>query len=301
MTTIEGRWSVQGPLDLQRTFRLGALWGANPWLHFDDSGVWFARHTRSGPATVHLTADDTLHGEAWGPGAAELLDTVPQLVGLATPSFSELDTPHRAVRELARRWPGYRQVRTGALYGRLVATALAQKVTGKNGKMAVYRMVRRWGRQAPGPLDRLYLLPPPAELARIPYYDFHPLGVERHRADLVKRIASRIRALERCLNMPHADGRAHLEKLRGIGPWTSGVVASWALGDPDAVPWGDYHLPNYVAYNLAGEERADDARMEELLAPYAGVRGMVVRAVKAGGRTPPRYGPKSAVRDIRRL
>jgi 3-methyladenine DNA glycosylase/8-oxoguanine DNA glycosylase len=224
---------------------------------------------------------------------------VPDLVGLSSVPFGQVAHAHPVVRDIARRWPGYRQTRSHALYGRLVATALAQKVTGKNSKTVLKRLVWRWGLQAPGPHPRLRLLPPARELARVPYHDFHPLGIERHRADLVKRIADRLSALERSLSMPAAEGRAHLEKLRGIGPWTSGVVAAWAFGDADAVPWGDYHLPNYVAYNLAGEPRADDARMATLLAPYEGVRGMVVRAVKAGGTTPPRYGPKTAVRDIR--
>ena len=51
--------------------------------------------------------------------------------------------------------------------------------------------------------------------------------------------------------MEHAAASAHLQKLRGIGPWTAGVVLGLALGDPDAVPWGDYNLPSLVAFNLA--------------------------------------------------
>lgn len=62
--THTGTWSVDGPLDLVPTLRLGALWGSNPWLRFEDDGVWFARHTRTGPATVRLWKDDQLHAEA---------------------------------------------------------------------------------------------------------------------------------------------------------------------------------------------------------------------------------------------
>ncbi len=100
--------------------------------------------------------------------------------------------------------------------------------------------------------------------------------------------------------MPQPEARAHLEKLPGIGPWTSGVVMGGPLGDPDAVPTGDYNLPNIVAYKLVGEERADDARMLELLEPYRGHRGLVARLIKTGGgRSPPRRGPRLRVRDIR--
>ena len=41
------------------------------------------------------------------------------------------------------------------------------------------------------------------------------------------------------------------------------------VGDPDAVSVGDYHLPNQVAWALAGEPRGDDARMLELLEPVS--------------------------------
>jgi 3-methyladenine DNA glycosylase/8-oxoguanine DNA glycosylase len=71
-------------------------------------------------------------------------------------------------------------------------------------------------------------------------------------------------------------------------------------GDPDAVPLGDYHIPNLVAYALAGEPRATDQRMLELLEPYIGQRGRVIRVLMAGGRGAPRFGPPLSRQDIRR-
>ena len=72
-----------------------------------------------------------------------------------------------------------------------------------------------------------------------------------------------------------------------------------ALGDADAVSVGDFHLPNLVAWALAGEPRANDARMLELLEPYRGQRGRVIRLLEAE-RDPacPRYGPRMAPRSI---
>jgi 3-methyladenine DNA glycosylase/8-oxoguanine DNA glycosylase len=71
-----------------------------------------------------------------------------------------------------------------------------------------------------------------------------------------------------------------------------------ALGDPDAVSVGDFHLPNVVAYALAGEPRANDGRMLELLEPWRGHRARVVRLLEASGIEPPRYGPRLSSRDI---
>jgi hypothetical protein len=62
---------------------------------------------------------------------------------------------------------------------------------------------------------------------------------------------------------------------------------------------GDFNIPNLVAWSLAGEPRADDRRMLELLAPYAGHRGRVVRLLGSAGIKPPRFGPRRPIRSIR--
>ena len=293
-------WPLDRPIDLRRTVQMMTMWGATTWLKADESGVWWARRTRSGEGTVRVVhAGDHLAGEAWGDGGDWLLARVPELLGLDRPGVEAVPDAHPLVTELKRRFAGLRIGCVGELYPRLVATALAQKVSGANSKPALRQVAWRFGSTPPGPRDDLRLLPPPRQLARIPYYELHPLNIERHRAELISRIADRASALDRALAMPHPQARAHLEKLRGIGPWTSGVALSCALGDPDAVPLADWHLPNIVSWNLAGEPRADDARMLELLEPFRGFRSLVARMLKTGGQGPPRFGPRLAVRDIR--
>jgi 3-methyladenine DNA glycosylase/8-oxoguanine DNA glycosylase len=80
--------------------------------------------------------------------------------------------------------------------------------------------------------------------------------------------------------------------------WTAAEVALVALGDADAVSVGDYHLKHQVAYALAGEERGTDARMLELLEPYAGHRGRVCRLIVAAGITAPRRAPRYTPQPI---
>jgi 3-methyladenine DNA glycosylase/8-oxoguanine DNA glycosylase len=88
--------------------------------------------------------------------------------------------------------------------------------------------------------------------------------------------------------------------VEGVGPWTAALVAGEALGDPDAVPLGDYHLPHTVAWALAGEPRASDERMLDLLEPYRGQRDRVVRLLLAAGAHAPRFGPRRAIEPIAR-
>ena len=75
-------------------------------------------------------------------------------------------------------------------------------------------------------------------------------------------------------------------------------MARAAWGDPDAISVGDYHIPNLVAFALAGEPRGDDARMLELLEPYRGQRGRVQRLLELSGISAPRYGPPMPARSI---
>ena len=59
-----------------------------------------------------------------------------------------------------------------------------------------------------------------------------------------------------------------LRSVPGIGPWTATCLAAQTWGDADTVVLGDDGIPSMVAWLLAGERRADDARMLELLEPF---------------------------------
>ena len=299
---MEKRFELTRPLNLECTLRVLSLWGATTWIKVDESGAWYARRARSGPGTVHIRhRGDHLLVETFGAGGESVLEDVPALVGLDDVGLEGVAPAHPMIEELKKRMHGCRQGRSGQVYPRLISAGLAQKVSGAQSKPALRRLAYRWGERAPGPRDDLQLLPEPRALARRPYYEFHALGIERHRADLVRRIADRAEALQRAAKMSFADARAHLEKLPGIGPWTSGVVMGGPLGDPDAIPIGDYHLANQVAWCLAGEPRAEDERMLELLEPYAGRRGLVARLIKLSGEKAPRFGPRRPLHDIRKL
>jgi 3-methyladenine DNA glycosylase/8-oxoguanine DNA glycosylase len=101
--------------------------------------------------------------------------------------------------------------------------------------------------------------------------------------------------------MPLPEARARLQAVPGVGPWTAALTARVALGDADAVPIGDYNIPNMVCWALAGEPRGDDDRMLELLAAFAGHRGRVIALLKASGARAPRFGPRTALRSIERI
>lgn len=100
--------------------------------------------------------------------------------------------------------------------------------------------------------------------------------------------------------MSPAEADRRLRVVPGVRAWTAAEVRQRAHGDPDAVSVGDYHLPGLVGWALAGE-RADDAGMLELLAPYAGHRHRVTRLLELSGVRPPRRAPRMAPRDYRAI
>jgi 3-methyladenine DNA glycosylase/8-oxoguanine DNA glycosylase len=269
----------------------------DPTISIAPGRVARATRTAEGPATVLLRAwNDRLEAEAWGPGAEAALDAVPALVGLADRPDA-LAPRHPLIAELVRRLPGLRLGRSGAVLESLVPAILEQKVTGSEASAAYRGLVRRYGEPAPGPL-RLRLAPSAATIAALPYHAFHPLGVERRRADTIRLAALRAARVEEAAGLPLEAAYRRLRALPGVGAWTAAEVGMRAFGDPDAVSVGDYHLPGLVGWLLTGEARADDARMLELLEPYRGQRGRVIRLLEASGMRPPRRGPRMAPRAI---
>ena len=290
---------LQGPLDLVATFGPLVRRRGDPTMRLTRREMWRATRTPCGPAAMHLIhLGPRLEARAWGPGAEWALEDLPQLTG-ADDDHSALRPQHAVVRSLAKRFPGLRIGRTGAVLEALVPAILEQKVTGLQARRAWRGLVLSLGSPAPGPAG-LMLPPEPEVLARSPYHVFHPFGIERKRAEVIRTAAARSARLEEAARLPLSDAYQRLTAIPGVGPWTAAEVAMRALGDPDAVSVGDFHIPSHVSWALAGEPRAGDDRMLELLEPYRGQRGRVVRLIEAGYPGPPTFGPRRAVQHIER-
>jgi 3-methyladenine DNA glycosylase/8-oxoguanine DNA glycosylase len=286
------------PLDLLLTLR--PLWrgSGDPTMRLGLGRAWRATRTADGPATLSIAVHDgRVTADAWGPGARLALDALPALLGQDDDRAGWDPAIHPAIAALDRRLPGVRLGRTGAVMEALVPAIIEQKVTGREAFASFRGLVRALGEPAPGPLG-LRLPPDAARLAGLPYHAFHPLGIERRRADTIRAAAARGSWLEATATLLPAEAVARLRSIPGVGPWTAAEVAVRALGDRDAVSVGDYHLPHLVGWVLAGEPRADDDRMLELLEPFRGQRARVVRLVEASGLGPPRRGPRMPVRSI---
>jgi len=286
-------------VDLRST--LGPLrHGRDPTIRIGATEAFRATRTPVGGATLAIRVrGDGCDLTAWGPGSEWALDNAPDLLG-ASDDPSHFDPRDDIVRRLHHLTPGLRMTRCRGIVEVLVPNILEQKVTGREAKDSYRKMTLAWSEPAPGPFG-LYLPLDPRVLAGLPYYAFHRFGVERKRADTLRRVGAVAGRLETLARASSAQAFDALTSVSGIGPWTAAIVLQVALGDPDAVVLGDYHLPNIVGWVLAGEPRSDDLRMLELLEPYRGQRARAVRLIEGCGRRPPARGPRVRLRDIARI
>jgi 3-methyladenine DNA glycosylase/8-oxoguanine DNA glycosylase len=289
------------PLDLVMTLAPVCHGPGDPTVRRDGPDrVLKATRTPEGLATLeiaHAGAEVRLRG--WGPGASWALEHAPELLG-EDDDPSDFVAHHPRIRDSQRRNPGFRMCRSRTVVEALIPTVIAQKITSVEAYRSYRKLVLRYGEPAPGPGD-LHLSPAPKLLASLPYYELHRFGIEKRRADVLRKVCARAGRMQEAAAMTPPDAMRRLQALPGVGAWTAAFVVQVVLGDPDAVVTGDYNLPNVVAWVLAGEPRADDRRMLELLEPYRGQRARATRLIKATGMRPPRFGPRHRLRNLAQI
>lgn len=256
---------------------------------------WRATLTPDGAGTLRLSwASGRTIMQTWGPGGDWLADGVERLIGHTDPGHRFVDA-HPAIMRAQRNHPDLRIGGSGNLYHELLPTILAQRITGGEAVRQWRRLCVQLGEPAPGPMPHLRLPPQPHRLAEMPSWWFHPLGIERSRADTLRCVARHADRLWTWATLPVGDCMQKLALLNGVGEWTIGVVLATALGEPDAIAVGDYHLKNVVTHALTGRARGTDAHMLDLLQPYRGQRGRVVQLLMLDGHGAPKFGPRQRI------
>jgi len=293
-------WTPGWPLDVIAVIGGLHLGRGDPtWRHDPDGTIWRGIRTPQGVSTLCLsrTAGSGIEAGAWGPGARWVLTSVPSMLG-------NLDDPtgfvthHRQVAEAARRFSGWRVPRTGLVLESLMPAIIGQKVTGQEAAGSYRILIHRYGERAPGEggTRGLWVAPSAGTWARIPSWEWLRAGVDGARSAAAVRAAGAAGRLEQCVDLTCEQAERRLRAIPGIGVWTAAEVRHTALGDPDAVSFGDYHVARDIGWALTGSEVTNDDALAELLEPYAGHRYRVQALLKLARVGRPRRGPRMPAR-----
>jgi 3-methyladenine DNA glycosylase/8-oxoguanine DNA glycosylase len=296
---VERTWRPAWPCPVPRV--LGGLrrgTGDPTYLTDDHHTTWKTFRTPEGPTTLAvrpLDAGGEIRASAWGPGADWVLDGLPTLLG-ADDDPTGFTVHHAVLEGPARTHAHWRVPRTRRVIESLVPAVIEQKVTGKEAFRAQRLLVREHGEVAPGPGRdlRMRVFPTVEAMRRVPSWRWLQYGVDHKRSATLQRVLQVAPALERLVEVDPVEADRRLRTIPGIGVWTSAETRSRALGDPDAVSFGDYHVAKDIGWALTGKPVDDDA-LAVLLAPYAGHRFRVQVMVGLGGLRRPRRGPRMSL------
>jgi 3-methyladenine DNA glycosylase/8-oxoguanine DNA glycosylase len=177
---------------------------------------------------------------------------------------------------------GLRPARLGTVAHALLRAVAGQLIEARRARAIERRVVREVGVEAWG----LHAPPTAASLGPLAPVELQRLGLSARKAATIVRLCRTV-DLERLRGVDSPAVATRLERERGLGPWSVGVIFLEGLGRFDHGLVGDLGLIK-LCTALTGRW-ADAADTEELLAPYeewAGLASMYLLAGFARGLLP---------------
>lgn len=260
---------VLGPLAMLR---------ADPTVRIGRGEAIRATWTPEGPGSLVLRWGDApgrVTVGCYGDGAHWLRDRAPRLIGVQD-DVTSFAPEAGVVRRLWARFSGDRVGATATVWHDLIWIVVQQRVHRLDAADQWRRLVRALGEPS-AEHEGLYTPPAPERLARSTPWSLRALGIDARRAATLIECARVADRLQRLSEMPLAEVERPLRSIPGVGAWTTNCLSGLTWGEPDTVITGDSGIPSLIAETLAGERRADDARMIELLEPYRPHRYRVLR------------------------
>lgn len=281
-------------VDLVETLRFQRMGPYDPCGLFEQRARRFAYAFRieGEPVTLHLaqTGPTTIEATAWGPGAERALREVPAICG-AHDDPDAFTTDHEGVQRLARRFRKMRMPRVPWTMESLVAIILQQRIAFVEAAQGWAKIARERGSEAPGPLG-LRLFPDKQALLEMPTWAYRESLVDRKRELAIRALLDHDQKIQASLSGSFDEIRTTLQRIPGIGPWTTESFLGQRRGDADAVPTLDYWMPHTIVHALTGKPRSTDEEMLALLERFRPHRGRVMRLIFAAGYDAPRHGPR---------
>jgi 3-methyladenine DNA glycosylase/8-oxoguanine DNA glycosylase len=186
--------------------------------------------------------------------------------------------------ETTSRFQGMRQLRMSTVAQTLLRAFCGQLIEARRARQLECIIVRAVESRVEG--TDLHAPPTSKSLARFAPVRFRQLGLHASRAAALVRIC-RSTELEKLHELPTEKAAAFIERQRGLGPWSAGVVCLEGLGRYERGLVGDLSLVKLMS-RLRGRW-VEAHETAELLAPYgewAGLAGLYLTTGFAHGLIP---------------
>jgi 3-methyladenine DNA glycosylase/8-oxoguanine DNA glycosylase len=178
---------------------------------------------------------------------------------------------------------GFRPVRTATVAQALLRAVCGQLIDSKTARTLERRVTRALqGRDADVTVAATGLSEPPttSALAATAPFELRRLGLHERRGAAIVRLCRSLE-LERLHELPTGAVVRRLERERGLGPWSAGVVCLEGLGRYEHGLVGDLGLVKLVRA-LRGRRVVETWETAELLEPYGEWAGLASVYLLAG-------------------
>jgi 3-methyladenine DNA glycosylase/8-oxoguanine DNA glycosylase len=173
----------------------------------------------------------------------------------------------RLVGRAARSLRGLRPLRTATVTHSLLKAVCGQLIQASAARVLEARLIRALGT----PFGDLFLPPTRATFAGLAPAQLARAGLVARKANVLVRL-SREWDVERLHGVETASAVARIERERGLGPWSAGVVCLYGLGRYEHGLVGDLGLVKLCAALLGRRAEPEDTR--RLLEPYGEWAGL---------------------------
>jgi 3-methyladenine DNA glycosylase/8-oxoguanine DNA glycosylase len=183
----------------------------------------------------------------------------------------------------AKHLRGLRPVRTATVAQALLRAVCGQLIDSKTARTLEFRVIRALQpRDAPVTVAATGLSEPltTSALAAVAPFELRRLGLHERRGAAVVRLC-RTLELERLHELPTDAVVRRIERERGLGPWSAGVVCLEGLGRYEHGLVGDLGLIKLVRA-LRGRQAVEAWETAELLEPYGEWAGLASLYLLAG-------------------
>jgi DNA-3-methyladenine glycosylase II len=308
------RLPTRGPFHLEATVRVLQRRPANRVDVWSDGRYRRVIDTGEGPLLAEVVdrgtvaAPDlrcTLHGVHSASARHTAARTLRRVLGLDLDPVVLRRVAERepAMRATARELRGLRPPRFSGLFEAFASVVPYQQVSIDAGIAVLGRTIERFGEALVHEGERYYAFPTPAAIVRARPRTLRACGLSAQKTRTLQMLARAIdsgaldeRELDRLSS--EAAG-ARLVALRGVGPWTAGLVLLRGLGRLDVFPPGDVGAARSLRALLGTTSTKEiDATIERFgtLRGYLYFCALGGRLLTRGLINPPRSGAKPVVK-----